>query len=468
MQIKILVRNMLLSVLLVSCSVDNFLDVVPTGEVIPESVNDFDKLLNDYVTSNPACVNVTLMDPDVYCPDEFYDNLGVALLQKQYTWDTAPWSQNEDDLDWNFRYTPIYVDNYILEHIADADLGPSMLETDRNRVKAQALGNRAFDYFLLVNEFGPSYSEANKNELSVPLNISATLNQQLPRATVQEVYKQMEQDLDEAIALYVNQPAIIEEANFRPGMASLYGLKAWIALEKGEFELTKTYADKALALYAYLYDYTQVENKEPGDPASGVEMHEWEYSTDNKSVIWNRMHRIGYSDPVQLIHPDLVALFDQDNDKRFTLFASNFTYYGTDVSPNFAYVREDAETQAGITTADLLLMSAEAYARLKQPDMALERLNQLLKNRIVDFEPYNAVDFATADEILQLVKTERRKEFMCTGKHWFDLKRYHAYGEEIPTFTREVYGVTHELKPGSEQYIVPIATKIINLNPNLQ
>lgn len=56
---------------------------------------------------------------------------------------------------------------------------------------------------------------------------------------------------------------------------------------------------------------------------------------------------------------------------------------------------------------------------------------------------------------------------MFTGLNLWDLKRYHAYGESIPTFTRIVNGETFTLEPGSSKYIVPISKKVKAFNPNL-
>ena len=56
---------------------------------------------------------------------------------------------------------------------------------------------------------------------------------------------------------------------------------------------------------------------------------------------------------------------------------------------------------------------------------------------------------------------------MATGNNLIDLKRYHAYGETIPKFTREILGETFTFEPGSSKYVVPISSKIKSLNPNI-
>ncbi len=83
---------------------DEFLDVIPTGKVIPNTVEDFDKLLN-----NPSLVystwgNMAYMDPDLYMPENNYNNMWQSKWRKQYTWSEDPIDEKDQDGDWNTRY----------------------------------------------------------------------------------------------------------------------------------------------------------------------------------------------------------------------------------------------------------------------------------------------------------------------------------------------------------------------------
>ena len=75
--------------------------------------------------------------------------------------------------------------------------------------------------------------------------------------------------------------------------------------------------------------------------------------------------------------------------------------------------------------------------------------------------------FTTNTALLTEIKNERRRELFATGLNLTDLKRYHAYGDLVPTYTRNVNGTTYTLEPGSYKYVVPICQKIRNMNPNL-
>ena len=56
---------LLISVLLASCDTDSFLDVKPTGTLIPEEVAHYDKLLENPTQQYYAYNNTYYMDPEV-------------------------------------------------------------------------------------------------------------------------------------------------------------------------------------------------------------------------------------------------------------------------------------------------------------------------------------------------------------------------------------------------------------------
>ena len=76
-------------------------------------------------------------------------------------------------------------------------------------------------------------------------------------------------------------------------------------------------------------------------------------------------------------------------------------------------------------------------------------------------------DFADNAAVLKRVKEERRKELIATGYNFVDQKRYHAYGDAVPTFTRTIGSKTVTLAPGSANYVLEVSPKVKSLNPNL-
>jgi hypothetical protein len=405
------------------------------------------------------------MDPDVLFPAEYLNGV-PTVTRLQYEWDANPYfDEGVADYDWNNRYEKVLVYNVILTDIDQAPLG-NRNEKDRIRVKGEALAERAFEFYLLVNEYAAQYSPANLDKPGIPLPLEVNLTAQLSKSTIGEVYAQIEKDLDEAIVLLDDHLAINSHSNFRPGKASLFALQAMIALQKGNFPEAERLTDLSLEQYDFIYDMTTISNKVAGNAWSGINNTDFTRAHDNKDVLWNRTHRTSYTSTVQFIHDDLLNLFDQENDQRFLLFSSNKTNSGADVSPYTAYART-VPSQAGLGVAEIMLVSAEAKVRNGDLAGAVDRINELLKFRIFNFEKLSTSDFSGKDELLTFVKNERRKELMSTGKNLFDLKRYHAYGDQVSSFLRSTEEGTIELKPGSDAYIVPVATAVKVRNPNL-
>ncbi|HTM98670.1 MAG TPA: RagB/SusD family nutrient uptake outer membrane protein, partial [Pedobacter sp.] len=58
--------------------------------------------------------------------------------------------------------------------------------------------------------------------------------------------------------------------------------------------------------------------------------------------------------------------------------------------------------------------------------------------------------------VLALILAERRKELICRGTRWMDLKRLNLEPANATTLTRNVNGLTYTLLPNSKRYALPI------------
>ena len=458
----------IVTIFLSSCDVDEFLDVKPTGIVIPEDVEHYDDLLGDPLIGANNWKNLIYLDPDAYVTDIQYDYIESDYFRNQCQWASDHYGVNTD-YDYKSRYKYLYVYNLIIDEIDDANLG-TKFETDRTRVKGEAYGQRAMDLFILVNEYAPHYDPAN-DAPGIPMPLKPDLEAQLSKSSVHEVYDQIESDLKVAEELLKDHVAFNSNENFRPGIASIKGLLALVKLYKGEFELAAQYASESLALYDFVYDFKEFELDDTSSDwedllYNGSVFEEFYYATDTKSAVWCRGNVWHYFyDGVSIsYHPDLEALFDKDNDQRWLLFSSTTTDKGDDLSPYYAYARGYNQNNSGISVSNLILIKAEALARTGDGPGAIDALNGLLEKRIFNFTPLTHTSDAAT---LQIVKDERRKELMSTGFNLIDLKRYYILGEDVPTFTRTIKGQTYTLKPGSSKYYCPIPKVVSDMNPNL-
>ncbi|WP_242202372.1 RagB/SusD family nutrient uptake outer membrane protein [Aestuariivivens insulae] len=447
---------------------DEFLDVEPTGYIIPSTLEDYDKLLQNYAILRSVGTNVRYMDPDVYHNDASFTTITSSSKDvNAYTWKHDIFPAGVSDNDYNDFYFYIHTMNYILEAVDGVEPG-NFDPSKRNILKAEALAQRAFEYFMVVNEYAHHYDPANPDMPGVAMPLTVDLQAQLGRSSLGEVYQQMLADLYEALSLLDdNYQAINSYANFRPGRASIYALIAEINLYMGDFDQAVDNSNIALSMYNFLYDYNTIDFSNPSNPWSGYNNGSlWYSGTLNKENIWNRYNYWSFNNPFHLYAPELEALYDKDNDRRWYLFATQTSSTGVDVSPNYIYMYANSERCNGLSVPRLILTNAEAKARTGDGPGAITVLNTLLENRMSTFAPLTHTDDATT---LQIVKNERRKELAGTSLNLYDQKRYYVYGDIVPTFTRidPETGNTIELNPGDDGYVVKIAQSVRDQNPNL-
>ena len=122
--------------------------------------------------------------------------------------------------------------------------------------------------------------------------------------------------------------------------------------------------------------------------------------------------------------------------------------------------------QVGLNVPEMYLIRAETNARLGNKSEAINDLNTLRSKRYRTgtLVLYDANNY-TQDQVLQLVKDERRRELWLRGVRWFDLKRYNSLDNANITIERFFTG--DKLKPGDYGWVMPIGNKYINQNPEI-
>ena len=89
----------------------------------------------------------------------------------------------------------------------------------------------------------------------------------------------------------------------------------------------------------------------------------------------------------------------------------------------------------------------------------MQDLNALLTSRFKQgtFQPYNATN---PQDALQLILEERRKELVCRGLRFTDLRRLNKEGAGI-MLSRVVNSKTYQLAPNDLRYTLPIPNDAI-------
>lgn len=150
---------------------------------------------------------------------------------------------NAVDLRYMYRFYYRIISNAnILINGIDAATGP---DSDKKIIKGQALAYRAWAHFNLVQLWGKRYvGGVTNSQLGVPLMLINTLVPQ-PRATVEEVYTQVNKDLDEAIVLLATYTRGGSAAKSNINVNVARGIKARVALTQQNWDAAATNAAAA-------------------------------------------------------------------------------------------------------------------------------------------------------------------------------------------------------------------------------
>ncbi|AKA34362.1 RagB/SusD family nutrient uptake outer membrane protein [Flagellimonas lutaonensis] len=184
------------------------------------------------------------------------DNLAGELIHSANAnnlgWRTEmQWNSHTDqtsltcELLWYHRYNIILHANLLINKATDGSLteSPGLFE-----ILGQAYTYRAYAYLSLVQHYARGYLIGNpSSDPGVPLLFSSESPfTSEPRSTVQEIYDQIETDLNAAIAAFENgsgRPSGGPETKSQLNINTAYGLLARMALSKGDWQ---TAADAAV------------------------------------------------------------------------------------------------------------------------------------------------------------------------------------------------------------------------------
>ena len=174
---------------------------------------------------------------------------------------------NASDLRYVYRYYYRIISNanVLINGIDNAE-GP---DVDKKIIKGQALAYRGWAHFQLVQLWGKRYDAATKpnSQLGVPLLTTNELEGQ-PRATVEDVYGQINKDLNDALPLLGSYSRTGTAAKSNLNENVVRGIKARVALAQQDWDAAATNAIAARNGYplmdtaAYKSGFNNIENPE--------------------------------------------------------------------------------------------------------------------------------------------------------------------------------------------------------------
>ncbi|WP_315815652.1 RagB/SusD family nutrient uptake outer membrane protein [Paraflavitalea speifideaquila] len=252
-----LVGIMIAIIGLISCS-KNFLEQKPnTTLYVPETLEELRELLDNEKLINQHTYLDILSADEFYYTDTFASSLRTSE-RYAYSWSKQVFGEQETVADWDIPYQQVNYANQVLnklQHITVTPLNQQLYNT----VMGTALFIRSFAYFNLLQVFALPYEKNTMpNEWGIPLRMTEDVKERSKRATLQQSYEQIIQDLKTATALL---PAGVMIYKNRPSAPAAWALLARTYLSMRFYEEAGAAADSSLRLYDSLLDFNQLDKQ---------------------------------------------------------------------------------------------------------------------------------------------------------------------------------------------------------------
>lgn len=479
----------------------DFLEESSLDEIRPSTATDLEQLMlgEAYLGMSAIFNYIELLTDNVESSYSTASGQESCLLAGApiFTWQADMYEQMELNRTsggntWEMLYERIKGCNVVLDML-DRVTGS---EEGKSNVKGQALGLRAFYYFILVNTYGQPYNAEGvdiNTTPGVPLIIESTVKDEFPaRASVGTVYKQIETDLLEAKSLLDKYGQNNYQYKVSPLFVDLLLSRMYLYMEK--WDKVVEYASDVITkkpTLLRLSDYVTIEEDWFGEITISYDRQNGGvYNYDSPEVIWGYSAPGDYSTyfvgvnpfldpgskPAFTVSEDLIKAHEEE-DLRIGFYyvpyiASFFPLLTPPLTGEKCKDDKRSNSSRGMRVAEAYLNRAEANIRLFMHNgnddlrqAALSDLNYLREFRFMN--PYTDVDIQKGDDLLTFCLKERRCELSFEDHRWFDLRRLGM--PEIKHKFTIVSDQTQEyiLPQNSVRYVLPIAREVIDKNPAL-
>lgn len=382
---------------------------------------------------------------DMLAADLMGDDMVIFTRSSGYFWRDHAYTMKErwtntgsrSYVTWYGYYTYIANANYIIaaENTMDGE------KADINYVIGQAYAIRGYSYFQLARWFSRTY-KGHESDPCVPLYTEPSVagTQGKPRETVENIYKQIVEDLDKAIVMLNPEGGNCYTHTHITHLDyySVNGLRAQVALEMNDWAKAQSCAHIARS------------NTKIGD---GTDLTDGMNKTTYKNVMW------GMIQTIDVIHyqRNLFAHMDQKESAygaRDPKYATPWLYnkmgakdvrraWWTPVAQSkleggygywqnkFRYL--DPTTYMGdyifMRNEEMLLIEAEALCRQKKDNEARALLLELMAKRDPDYtctktgDALGAMTHELTGSLLEEILIQKRIELWAEGQRIFEIKR---------------------------------------------
>ncbi|WP_432710293.1 RagB/SusD family nutrient uptake outer membrane protein [Pedobacter sp.] len=367
---------------------------------------------------------------DILGEDMVFNTSSSTWLLPEYRW-IRHRDATSSMLFYNYQFYYVIIGNanMIIANIDQAE-GP---DNDKLAIKGQALAYRAWAYFQMVQLFGERYVVGGQNNsLAVPLVLAPQLTP-TSRSTVDQVYQQINSDIDQAIA---NLGSYKGANKSHLTINTAKGIKARIALVQGDWLNAATLAREART------GYTLMSNAQYLQGFNDYNNPEWIWASriqsDQTSYFYSFFAYMSanYSSTVIRTSPKSIssALYNtiSDTDVRKSVWdptgANKDFPIPTSASLRAPYMSRkflvaDPSLSIGdvpyMRAAEMYLIEAEALARSGDDAGAAAALFTLAVNRDEEY----TLSSNTGQALINEIMLQRRVELWGEGFRFYDLKR---------------------------------------------
>lgn len=387
---------------------------------------------------------------------------------------------------WNYYYQIVSNVNYILAEEETLEGDPAVIDN----IMAQAYTMRAYAYFILIQSFQQTYI-GHEDTPGVPLYTEPTTAQTegKGRGTVEEVYTQINADLDRAIELF-SENKNSQEHKSHVDYYIANAIKANVMMVQNKWTEAANHATEALS-------------KPDLEMISGSDLHSGFNDRNLKSVLWGAeiipdqsgiyasffAHMDARADRYARSSRKCIYnwLYDQipSSDTRKAWWngptdgGTNDTKPYNQVKFRYSEISTDMGDYIFMRAEEVQLVRAEALCRAGQLDQAKAALEELMElrnptgyqqilNGLTMSNNYTMGSIGSPTTLLDMIILQRRIELWGESERIFDILRMKT------GFDRRANGTNHSaiptfdtLDPANKEFILTIPQKEFDGNPNM-
>ena len=416
------------------------------------------------------------------------DHSGLDLVQASHTWfnfdynfDNREAGFSRTSFMWNFLYKQISSINTILaDYFPTAPDGNTEQELFQKYAELKAL--RAIYYYYLVNIYAKTY-KGNEGSLGVPLMLNPG-DDKLPRATVQQVYAQMINDIkpvvdDNHYIITTDTQSDVDKAVAAAYLAKIYACQeewrevehyAFIAIGGNPHPTLTSAADVesgrwdiSMASWLWGFDisqetnfywnsfYAHMDNSISNSYAGG----------GGFKLIYNNLYdKIGNGDVRKKLYinstlfPEIKTKYEKLNE-NLPEYANVKYVTNSDFTSDYCYMRRE----------DPFLLYIEALVENNNNlDGAKEALEYLVKTNRGD-RAYNLSALTTKEQLREEVRLQRRIELWGEGTSFIDWRRWKTGINRYEAGSNHVFKV--EIPADDKRWFYQIPKAEMESNPNM-